>query len=152
MTDVSLLDDELKGMIGRAAEATQVVVTATAVKRAREVYFGVVAPPPAEGDEVEGVVIAALETSTGQLRVPDVMPNSVLISNEWEFERPLRAGDALTAQSRLADITERFGGQFGYSLYFRTEVELRDATGALVARTATTLMQYDARNARGQGQ
>jgi acyl-CoA thioesterase FadM len=82
------------------------------------------------------------------VRVPDLMPNSVLISNEWEFRRPLRVGDALTARSRLADISERFGGQFGYGLYIRTEVELRDMTGELVARTATTLMQYDAANAR----
>jgi hypothetical protein len=150
--DASLLTDELKSLIGRGGDPVEVLVTPTAVRRAREVFEGAPGGALSAGDAVEGFVIAGLETSSGQPRTPDVMPNSVLISNEWEFQRPLRVGDRLSARARLADISERFGGQFGYSLYFRTEVELTDAEGATVARTATTLMQYDARNARREPQ
>lgn len=152
MTDESLLTDDVRSLIGRTSEAMAVSITPVSVRRAREVYLGQPGLLPAEGDEVEGIAITALETSSGQLHLPDVMPNSVLISNEWEFLRPLRAGDQLLAQSRLADISERFGGQFGYSLYFRTDVEFRDSRGELVARTSTTLMQYDASNAREAGE
>jgi hypothetical protein len=152
VVDASLLTEELKALIGQAGDPVEVLVTPTGVRRAREVFEGAPGQTPGQGEAVEGFVIAGLETSSGQPRTPDVMPNSVLISNEWEFQRPLRVGDRLYARARLADISERLGGQFGYSLYFRTEVELTDADGGAVARTATTLMQYDARNARGEPQ
>lgn len=76
------------------------------------------------------------------------MPNSILIANQWEFERPLRMGETLDAFYRVVDISERFGGRFGYSVDFRAEVVYRDATGAIVARSGRTMTQYDAAEAR----
>jgi hypothetical protein len=148
MADESLLTDEIRALIGTTSDSTSVRVTAAAVRRAGEVYFGAPADVPADGDPVPGVTIAGLETNTARLQVPDVLPNSVLISNEWQFERPLRMGEELEARTRLADISERFGGRFGYGIYVRTDVELLDTGGALIARSSSTLMQYDPRNAR----
>lgn len=146
----SLLTPEVRAFIGRVAVPGAARVTPRALFRAAETYYGRPwEPVPAEGEPVPGIVIAALETEGSSLAVPDVMPNSLLISNEWQFERPLRMGEELQVQSRLADITERLGGRFGYSLYFRTEIEFRDATGEVVARSVNTMMQYDARNANG---
>jgi hypothetical protein len=151
MTEESLLTDDVRALIGTATESVPVRVTAAAVRRAGEVYFGVPGTVPADGEPVPGVVIAGLEV-TGRLDLPDLLPNSVLISNEWQFERPLRMGEELQARTRLADISERLGGRFGYSLSIRTDVEFADATGAVIARTSSTLMQYDPKNARDEGE
>jgi hypothetical protein len=49
----------------------------------------------------------------------------------------------------VANIAERFGGQFGYSIDFRMDTEYRDASGGLVATSSTNMMQYDAASGRG---
>lgn len=150
MQEESLLTEEVRAHIGKVASPGAARVTPRALFRAAETYYGKPwEPVPAEGEPVPGIVIAALETESAGLEIPTVMPNSLLISNEWQFERPLRMGEDLDVQARLADITERFGGRFGYSLYFRSEVEFRDTSGAIVARSVNTMMQYDASSANG---
>ncbi len=150
MQEESLLTPEVRAQIGTVATPGAARVTPRALFRASETYYGRPwEPVPAEGEPVPGIVIAALETESTGLDMPVVMPNSLLISNEWQFERPLLMGEDLNVQARLADISERFGGRFGYSLYFRSEIEFRDTTGTIVARSVNTMMQYDARNANG---
>ena len=152
MTEESLLTEELRGLIGKTTTPGLGRITRKGVARATEVYYGKPLTGLNDGDIVPGVALAAIETEAEGFQTPNVMPNSVLVSNEWEFLRPLRMGEELSAQTRLADISERFGGRFGYSLYFRTDVEFRDSTGELVARSSNTLMQYDAKNARSGGE
>ena len=148
----SLLTDEVRALIGSETPAGTVQVTPRGWRHAVEVYTGrVPAETPAPGESVSGYAIAALETENGGTsRIPDLMPNSLLIANQWEFERPLRMGETLTASSRIVDITERFGGRFGYSIDFRTESVYRDPTGAVVARGGITMTQYDVRDARSE--
>ncbi|MBK6560762.1 MAG: hypothetical protein IPH65_02545 [Dehalococcoidia bacterium] len=152
MPEQSLLTDEVRALIGSETPAGTVQVTPRGWRHAVEVYTGrVPAETPAPGEPVSGYAIAALETENGGTsRIPDLMPNSLLIANQWEFERPLRMGETLTASSRIVDITERFGGRFGYSIDFRTESVYRDPTGAVVARGGITMTQYDVRDARSE--
>jgi hypothetical protein len=138
-----LLTPEVRAAVGHTSEPVPLTVTARVVARALETY----GLPPREfapGDPVPGYVAFALESDARSVEAPEVMPQSLLISNEVFFERPLRLGEHLTVQARLADISERLGGRFGYSVYVRTETELRDSEGNVVARTAVTMMQYDA--------
>jgi hypothetical protein len=86
------------------------------------------------------------------IRLPDPLPKSLLVSNEFSLERPVLAGEVLTARARVADISERLGGQFGHGIYVRTEVEFTGADGALAGRTASTLMYYDPAGRRSEGQ
>jgi hypothetical protein len=147
--DESLLTDDVRALIGVETGMGTVDVTAKAWRHAVEVYTG--EPPastPAPGASISGYAIAALETDYEFAELPALMPNSILIANQWEFERPLRMGETLHAAHRLVDITERFGGRFGYSLDFRAEVVYRDATGAVVARSGRTMTQYSASEAR----
>lgn len=124
-------------------------VTAKAWRHAVEVYTGKVpTETPANGEPISGYAIAALETDYELTELPPLMPNSILIANQWEFERPLRMGETLHASYRLMDISERFGGRFGYSLDYRAEVVYRDAAGAIVARSGRTMTQYSAAEAR----
>lgn len=149
MPEESLLTPEIRAAIGRTSEPVTVVVTAKAVARALETY----GMPPrtfAPGDPVPGIVTVALEADARSVESPEVLPRSLLISNEMWFERPLRLGETLTVQQRIADISERLGGRFGYSIYIRTETEYRDADGKLVARTGNTMMQYDTEGAANE--
>jgi hypothetical protein len=153
VVEESLLTEDVRAHIGKTADRGLARVTPQALLRASETYFGAPwEPAPAHGEPVPGIVVAALETESFGLEMPSVMPNSLLISNEWQFERQLRMGEELEVQARLADISERFGGRFGYSLYFRSEVEFREpGTDTVVARSSQTMMQYDAASAAGGG-
>jgi acyl dehydratase len=54
--------------------------------------------------------------------------------NEVEYERPIRAGDVITVTTRYTEVYEKQGRK-GTLLFRIRENELRDAAGALVART-----------------
>jgi hypothetical protein len=152
MIEESLLTDDVRALIGRTSEPVRVRLTRRAAERAMDVYYGHHDGAVAPDGTVKGVALAAIENESEWLRFPDLLPDGLLISNEWEFERPLRVDEELTVQSRLADINERFGGRFGYSLYFRSDVEFRDSENILVARSVRTMMQYDAASARDGGE
>jgi hypothetical protein len=148
----SLLTDEIRALVGTAVPMLPVEVTLRAVQRAMDVYLGHHDGTAAEpGAPVPGYVLAALDSESEPPPLPAILPNSLLISNEWSFERPLRLGERLDVAYRITGISERFGGRFGYSIDFRTEDEFLDATGAVVARSARNMMQYDASQARAEG-
>lgn len=156
MVEESLLTPEVRALIGKEDSPVRVRVTRRGTERAAEVYFGRPVKIDAQpGEDVPGYAIAALESDPvpdSAANFPSLMPNSVLVSNEWLFERPLRMDEELFAVRRLADVTERFGGQFGYALNVRTETVYRDDAGKTVASSAATLMQYDAKSARKESE
>jgi hypothetical protein len=126
-----------------------VEVTLRGWRHATEVYTGRVPEhTPQPGEPVSGYAIAALETDYEATELPALMPNSILIANQWEFERPLRMGETLHAFYRIVDVSERFGGRFGYSIDWRSEVVYRDEAGEVVARSGRTMTQYSAADAR----
>ena len=154
MPDSSLLTEDVRALAGVEHRLEPVRVTLRSVRRALEVYFG--APQPAsyaDGDPVPGYAIAAFE-SDGESERPDIprlLPNSLLISNDWQFERPLRLGEEFVRVYSVTNIAERFGGRFGYSIDFRSEIRYIDARGETVARSGSTMTQYDARATREAG-
>ncbi|MGI8925594.1 MAG: FAS1-like dehydratase domain-containing protein [Tepidiformaceae bacterium] len=157
MPEASLLTDDVRALIGRASPPVAMVISRAAVAQAIELFHGMdhgkERPPlPGEGERAPGYVLGALEPEPNRMELPALMPNSLLIGNEWQFERPLRVGEELSLVTRIADVSERFGGRFGYSLTFRSEVEFRDGAGQVVAKSVRTMMQYDARDARDGGE
>lgn len=153
MVERSLITDDVRALIGSTAAPVEVRVTRRAVQRTMDVYLGHHRRDFAPGDPVPGFVLAALEPEAEPVDVPNLLPDTLLISNEMMFERELRLDEPLVLQSRLADISERFGGRFGYSLYIRTEVDVLEPGGTLAARSVRTMMQYDAASAGpGEGE
>lgn len=148
MPEASLLTAEVRALIGRATDPVTVTVSRKAVERAVELFGASREGVPGAGERAPGYVLSALEPEPASLDLPNLMPDQLLIGNEWEFERPLVVGEELVLRTRIADISERLGGRFGYSLYIRSEVEVCDPAGELVARSFRTMMQYDPRNAR----
>ena len=153
MPEESLLTDDVRALIGRAVPLSAVQVTRRAYQRALDVYLGQHDDGPADGEDVPGYVIEALNSEVDPLSLPTLMPQSIVIANEWQFERPLRMGETLEKVHRIVDISERFGGRFGYSIDVRTEVALSEPeTGTVVARNVHTMTQYSAADARDGGE
>jgi hypothetical protein len=152
MVEESLLTEDVRALVGATSALVHVRLSERMVERAMDTYLEHHAGAPKAGQQAPGFVLTALEIESGRLDVPDLLPASLLISNEWEFARPLVVGEELVLCTRVADISERFGGRFGYSIDVRTEVEVRDATGAVVARSVRTLTNYDPASARSEGE
>jgi hypothetical protein len=152
MPEQSLLTDEVRAQIGKTSAPVTVQVSRKIVRRSLDLYLGHHDRELEEGKPVPGLALVALQPEAEGVSSPELLPNSLLISNEMLIERPLLLGETLTVQSRLADINERFGGRFGYSIYIRTETEFRDEGGRLVATMANTMMYYDAAEARDGGE
>lgn len=153
MPDQSLVTDDVRALIGRAYPLMNVQVTRRAYQRALDVYLGEHGFGPRDGADVPGYVIESLDSETEPPAFPALLPQSILVSNEWQFERPLRMGEELEMTYRLADVSERFGGRFGYSIDFRSEVSLSEPGGGpLVARSLRTMTQYSAADARDGGE
>ena len=151
MPDASLLTDDVRALIGVTHPLEPVRVTLRAVRRATEVYLGHPGDAPyADGDPVPGYAIAGLDADSESERPqpPKLLPNSLLISNDWQFERPLRLGEEFQRVYSVTNISERFGGRFGYSIDFRSEVQFADPEGNVIARSGSTMTQYDASDAR----
>lgn len=153
MPDQSLLTDEVRALVGQETPLGRVQVTPKAYRRALEVYTGrIPRSAPSPGEPVPGYVLAALDSEGDTPAMPSLLPNSLLISNEWQFERPLRMGEELDSVYSVVAVTERFGGRFGYSIDFRAEVIFKDAEGSPVARSGRTMTQYSAAEAREGGE
>lgn len=60
-------------------------------------------------------------------------------SEEYTYERPIRAGDVLTCRRKIADVFER-EGKLGHMTFVVSELEGRDPAGALVFRGKTTVI------------
>ena len=73
-----------------------------------------------------------------------------LLHGEQEFEylRPIRAGDVLSFRSRTKDVFEKAGKRGGKMLFVIGETEFRNARGEVVAYTRNTAIETEA---PGQG-
>ena len=153
MPEESLMTDDVRALIGQAHPLMNVQVTRRAYQRALDVYLERHDYGPPDGADVPGYVIEALDSETEPPSIPSLLPQSLLISNEWQFERPLRMGEELEMTYRIVDISERFGGRFGYSIDFRSEVALSEpGDGPVVARSVRTMTQFSAADARDGGE
>jgi len=58
---------------------------------------------------------------------------------EFEYERPIRAGDVITVVSRVVDVVEKHG-KLGAMTIYTVESEGTDAEGQLVYRGRSTII------------
>jgi len=70
----------------------------------------------------------------GRLRVPFDLKRVLHGEQEYEFLKPIHAGDVLTAVSRIVDIYEKPGKRGGSMNFAVTETEYKNERGELVAR------------------
>lgn len=71
--------------------------------------------------------------------IPDLPPNRLNGGQEVEWRRPLRVGETLRFETRLASLEER-PGRTGPMVFLVRETVFRDAEGAEVARSRSTVI------------
>ena len=62
---------------------------------------------------------------------------------EFEYVRPIRAGDVLTFRSRTKDVFEKAGKRGGKMLFIIGETEYRNERGEVVAYTRNTAIETE---------
>jgi hypothetical protein len=148
----SLLTADVLALVGSETVPVEVVVTRRAVEKGMDLIPPAGprrAAPDEPGAPVPGSVLIILNgESDRMLRSARPLPNGTLASNEFEFARPLRLGETLVLTTRLADVSERLGGRFGHTLYWRYEDVFASPDRTVVAKAVRTVMSYDTRNAR----
>ena len=60
--------------------------------------------------------------------------------NEWEYRRPLLAGEELTVRTRIADVTRKQGSKGLMTLIIR-EMSFHDASGELALIARSTIIE-----------
>jgi hypothetical protein len=148
--DGSLITDEVRALVGMSTEPVTITLTRDVVQQAMHSVTGAEEGAPDDGMPAGAAAMAALEGAIAPLQTPRILPNGMVISNEWSVERQLLVGEAFECVRRVVDVSERLGGRFGHCLYIRVEAEIRDMTGVVAARCGTTSIQFDPANERGR--
>jgi acyl dehydratase len=81
----------------------------------------------------------------GQTRTAVKLDYRRLLHGEQEFEylRPIRAGDVLTFRSRTKDVFEKAGKRGGKMLFIIGETEFKNQRGEVVAYSRNTLIETE---------
>jgi acyl dehydratase len=135
LMDQSLITAELRAQVGRPLPERRITITPDLVRRVREALAG---GPVADDDRVPPALIFTLEDDRGPL-LPGLPESGLLTGDEWEWQRPFRVGETMTARTRLADVNERLGGRLGHALFLRYDCLItgEDGEPAAYARRST---------------
>jgi acyl dehydratase len=79
------------------------------------------------------VTLSHWDDGRGRARAPLDLKRVLHGEQEYEFFRPIYAGDVLTAVSRIADVYEKQGKRGGTMTFVVTETEFKNARNELVA-------------------
>ncbi len=138
------IDRSLIGVWGREntlrVETGKVREFARAVKDPNPLYFdesGALAPPTFL------MTIAHWLRDLGDTRLAVKLDYRRLLHGEQEFEyvKPIRAGDVLTFRSRTKDVTEKQGKRGGTMTFVLGETEFRNQQGEVVAYMRNTAIE-----------
>ncbi len=78
-----------------------------------------------------------------QPAIPFEIPFDRLLDggSDWEYFRPVRAGDRITAVAKVVDISER-AGRIGLMIFIKTLITYRNQFGEIAATQTNTLIRY----------
>ncbi|MBI4233041.1 MAG: MaoC family dehydratase N-terminal domain-containing protein [Chloroflexi bacterium] len=151
MADAPLLTEELRhSILSRQSKPLSALVERGAVRRFAEAIGD---PNPLWSDEAK----ARSSPCGGQVAPPTFLrslgselgavmadlPGTRLLDagSEWEYVAPIKAGDTITAVSRVADLAQR-ALRVGPALFVVTETTYTNQFGEVVARQRATLIRY----------
>lgn len=157
MTQDPVITDEMRKIVGVESEPSIYEIEKEPIRRwaeaigdpnplyrdeeyaRRSKYGGVIVPPGFLGNYAYPV-----KTGKPAPRVKLPFSRALAGGNEYEFFKPVRAGEVITATTRLADIYERQGRPgIGRMLFLVNEVTHRSQQGEIVARTRHTSIYYE---------
>lgn len=157
MADESIMTDEIKAMIGTLSEPVIMEVGRVAIRRYADAvgddnplfhevedakaagYEDLICPPGFWGWPIKGratiggmSIVGAVLVKAGLFRILDG-------GVDQEFYIPIRAGDILTAYSKIADIRER-EGKAGKMVFTTVETTYLNQNGDTVAVNRATII------------
>ena len=157
MTQDSVITSEMRSMIGVESEPSIFVIEREPIRRWVEAignqnpqyrdeeysgkrrYGEIIAPPGFVGNYAFPVKVDGPPP-----RVKSPFWRRFNGGNEYEFFKPVRAGDVLTATTKLADIYERQGrGGIGRMLFQVLETIYKNQKGEVVVKTRNTGISYE---------
>jgi len=157
MAQESVITDEMRSRIGVESEPSTFVVEKEPIRRWAEAignpnpiyheeeyakksrYGGMITPPGFVGNYSFPV------NSSGQgPRLEGPFWRRLNGGNEYEFLKPVQAGDVLTATTKLVDLYERQGRpEIGRMLFQVSETTYRNQNGEVVVKTRGTGISYE---------
>lgn len=157
MVQDSVITDEMRSLIGIESEPSVYQIEQEPIRRWAEAigdpnplyhdeeharkskYRGIIVPPGFLGNY-------AYPVKVGRPVPPVKSPFSRGLAggNEYEFFKPVRAGEDLTATTKLVDLYERQGRPgIGRMLFLVMEVTHRNQQGEVVAKARHTSILYE---------
>jgi acyl dehydratase len=155
MGEESVITDEMRAAIGVESEPSVYEIQAEPIRRWAEAigdpnplyrdeeyarskgYRGVVAPP----GFVAQYAFPVKAGSGGRRSFRSPFARGLNGGNEYEFFKPVQAGDTITATSKLAELRER-PGRLGTMLFIISETTYRNQDGEVVAKARGTSISY----------
>lgn len=154
MAEDSVITDEMRSMIGVESEPSVFEIEKEPIRRWAEAigdpnqlyrdeeyakkkgYRSIIAPP--------GFVAQyAYPVKAGQARIRFRSPFARMLNggNEYEFFKPVQAGDILTATTKLVEIYQR-EGRMGKMLFIINETTFKNQDGEVVTKARGTGISY----------
>lgn len=143
----SLITDEHRALIGQKSDPTTVTVKEVDAHRMRDILEDTDPRWADDSGLAAGYVISSFGGRPNR-SMPQILPGGLLTQQEWRFTRPFKVGETLQAVSQIADIRERLGGRYGYSVLVTTGTDYYDTNGEHVAGSMITITQFDPKGAK----
>lgn len=154
MTEDSVITDEMKAVVGVESEPSIYEIEKEPIRRWAESigdpnplycdeeyakskgYRSIIAPP--------GFIAQyAFPVKGGSVRRSIQTPFTRLLNggNEYEFFKPIQAGDTISATGKIAELRER-AGRMGKMLIIINESTFKNQDGEIVAKARSTGISY----------
>ena len=151
MTEGPVLSDEMRqAMVGRESERVCIVVERGAIRRFAEAiddpnplwtdeaaarrsrYGGIIAPP---------TFLRSIPRAVPSMPELESLKRTLDGGSEWRYEEPVRAGDTITAVTRVANVNQR-RLSIGPAVFVSAETTYTNQLGQTVAAQRSTMIRY----------
>lgn len=154
MAGDSIITDEMKAAVGVESEPSVYEIERSSIRRWAESigdtnplyrdeeyarskgYRSLVAPP---GFIAQYAFPVKYGGGGGHIRSP--FTRNLNGGNEYEFFKPIQAGDTISATRKIAELRER-DGKMGKMLFIITETTYKNQDGEIVAKSRGTHITY----------
>jgi acyl dehydratase len=143
--------EEAKKQIGKAGEARTIEVERGAIRRFAEAIGD---PNPLFNNEAEarrtrfgGMIAPPTFCRSLSAAIPDVKLDmgesfrGLDGGSDWEYFEPIRPGDRITVQTKIADLRES-AGRLGTMVFITTETSYTNQFGQVCALQRSTAIRY----------
>ena len=150
MTEQSVVTDAMRRAVGVESEPKTHLVEAGAIRKFADAIGD---PSPAYRGTADGGAVApptflrSLDAGPATAVFESPYPDLLDGGSEWEYARPVRAGDRIAVTETLVDVAEK-SGRLGPMLLATWETRYVDDSGATVATQRNTLVYYRAERDR----